>query len=100
VPQWRLNASLRYAPDRNWDLALNFRHQSTPDRNLENDATSKCGTFFCVTDFSFVDLKAARRLGNFTLSLGIDNLLNEKAFVYHPYPGRSFLLAVKWNGGR
>lgn len=99
IPKWRLNASLRYAAGGQWDLALNLRHQSTPHRNLENDATSKCGTFFCVTSFAFVDLKASRRIGDFRLSAGIDNLLNEKAFVYHPYPGRSFLLSLAWNGG-
>lgn len=99
VPKWRANASLRYAPGRNWDFAVNFRHQSTPDRNIENNATSKCATFFCVTAFSFVDLKASHQIGKFRISAGIDNLFDEKAFVYHPYPGRSFLLSLKWNGG-
>lgn len=100
IPRWRLNAGLRYAPAGNWDLAASIRHQSTPDRNLENDATSKCGTFFCVTGFSFVDLKARYRVAGLEISAGIDNLLNEKAFVYHPYPGRSFLIGVAWTGAR
>lgn len=98
VPEWRFNASLRYSPGENWSLAVNLRHQSTPDRNIENNATSLCDTFYCVTGFSFVDLKAARRFGAFELSAGVDNLLDEKAFVYHPYPGRTFVLGFKWNG--
>ncbi len=98
VPQWRLNASVRYSPDKNWQFAAGFRHQSTPDRNLENNATSLCDTFYCVSSFSFVDLKATRRIGAFDLSLGVDNLLDEKAFVYHPYPGRSFLIQLGWKG--
>lgn len=100
VPKWRANASLRYSPDANWSLAANFRHQSMPHRNIENSSTSLCDSFYCVSPFAFVDLKAARRFGTFELSAGIDNLLNEKAFVYHPYPGRSFVLNLTWDGRR
>ncbi|MBV1692029.1 TonB-dependent receptor [Novosphingobium sp. G106] len=98
VPMWRANASLRYSPTADWTLAANFRHQSTPDRNIENSSTSRCDTFYCVSSFSFVDVKASRRLGAIELSAGVDNLLNEKAFVYHPYPGRTFVFSLKWNG--
>lgn len=98
VPKWRANASVRYSPSAEWSLAVNLRHQSTPDRNIENNATSLCDTFYCVTGFSFVDLKASRRFGAFELSAGVDNLLDEKAFVYHPYPGRTFVLGFKWDG--
>lgn len=99
VPRWRANASIRYNPASDWSLAANFRHQSTPDRNIENNATSLCDTFYCVSTFSYVDLKASKRFGAFELSAGVDNLLDEKAFVYHPYPGRTFILGLKWDGG-
>jgi hypothetical protein len=33
-----------------------------------------------------------------TRVLGVVNLLDEKAFVYHPYPGRTFVLSLKWDG--
>ncbi len=98
VPRWRANASVRYSPGTDWTLAANFRHQSTPDRNIENNSSSLCDTFYCVTAFSFVDLKASGRLGRFELSAGVDNLFDEKAFVYHPYPGRTFVLGLKWEG--
>lgn len=98
VPEWRANASLRYKPDENWLLAANFRYQSTPDRDIQNSATSKCDTFYCVSTFSFVDLKATRKWHGLTFSVGVDNVLDDKAFVYHPYPGRSFLIEVSWDG--
>lgn len=98
VPKWRANASVRYSPSADWSLAANFRHQSTPDRNIENNSTSLCDTFYCVSTFSFVDLKATKRFGAFGISVGVDNLLDEKAFVYHPYPGRTFVLSFKWDG--
>lgn len=100
VPEWRANASLRYSPDERWMLAANLRHQDTPHRNLENDATSRCGTFYCVSSFAFVDLRVRRSFGAFEVALGVDNLLDEKAFVYHPYPGRSVLLDLRWKVGR
>lgn len=100
VPKWRANASVRYSPSADWTFAANFRHQSTPDRNIENTSTSLCDTFYCVSSFSFVDLKAIRRFGAFALSAGVDNLLDEKAFVYHPYPGRTFVLGLQWDGRR
>ena len=99
VPEWRANASLRYRASDRFDLAANVRHQNTPDRNIENTASSRCDTYYCVSPFTFVDLKTTAHLGPVDLSLGVDNLLDEKAFVFHPYPGRTFVLALRWQGG-
>lgn len=99
VPEWRANASLRYAVSPMLDLAANLRHQSTPERNLENNASSRCDTFYCVSPFSFVDLKSTLHFDRFDLDVGVDNLLDEKAFVFHPYPGRTFITSLRWKGG-
>ena len=99
VPEWRANASLRYRVSPMLDLAANFRHQSTPERNLENSANSRCDTYYCVSPFSFVDLKSSLHFARFDLDLGVDNLLDEKAFVFHPYPGRTFVASLRWTGG-
>ncbi|MBX7535001.1 TonB-dependent receptor [Qipengyuania sp. GH1] len=99
VPHWRANASLRYAVSTAFDLAANWRYQNTPDRNLDNNASSRCDSYYCVSPFSFVDLKSSVHFDKFDLDLGIDNLLDEKAFVFHPYPGRTFVIGLSWNGG-
>ena len=99
VPNIRANASLRYSPDDAWTFAAGWRYQDTPYRNIENTANARCATFWCVTSFSYVDLKATRRIGDVELSLGVDNVFDEKAFVYHPYPGRMALLELTWRGG-
>ena len=99
VPEWRANASLRYRVSPMLDLAANVRHQSTPERNLENSANSRCDTFYCVSPFSFVDLKSSLHFARFDLDLGVDNLLDEKAFVFHPYPGRTIVASLRWTGG-
>lgn len=99
VPNVRLNASLRYSPSDDWTVAAGLRYQDTPFRNIENTANAQCATFYCVTNFTWVDLKATKRFGAFDVSLGVDNLLDDKAFVFHPYPGRTFILEVSWKGG-
>lgn len=99
VPEWRANASLRYRVSSKFDLAANVRHQNTPERNIENTSNSRCDTFYCVSPFTFVDLKGTVHLGPVDLSLGVDNLLDEKAFVFHPYPGRTFVLSLHWKAG-
>ncbi len=98
VPAWRANASLRYAVSPTLDLAANVRHQNTPERNLENNASSRCDTFYCVSPFTFVDLKSTVHFDRFDLDLGVDNLLDEKAFVFHPYPGRIVVASLRWKG--
>ncbi|WP_121117417.1 TonB-dependent receptor [Croceibacterium ferulae] len=99
VPRWRANASLRYQASPALNLAANLRHQSTPDRDIQNSASSRCDTYYCVSPFAFVDLKAQLNVGRFMVDLGVDNLLDEKAFVFHPYPGRTFVLGLRWTGG-
>ncbi len=99
IPDQRANASIRYAPTENWLFAAGWRYQSDTDRNIENTSSSVCDTFFCVSEFSFVDVKATRRFGDVAVSLGVDNITDERAFVFHPYPGRTVLLDVRWTGG-
>lgn len=99
VPSVRANISVRYSPNEAWLFAAGWRYQDTPERNIENNATSQCGTFYCVSDFSIIDVKATRHFENFDLSLGVDNLNDERAFVYHPYPGRTVMAELRWRGG-
>jgi len=98
VPEWRANASLRYQASPRLDLAAHWRHQSTPERDIQNSASSRCDTYYCVSPFGFVDLKARLDLGRLELDLGVDNLLDERAFVFHPYPGRTFVVGLTWSG--
>jgi len=98
VPEWRANVSARYAVSPKLDLATHFRYQSTPERNLENDSSSRCETYFCVSSFHFVDMKATVHLDAVDLDFGVDNVFNEKAFVFHPYPGRTFVAGLRYSG--
>jgi iron complex outermembrane receptor protein len=35
-------------------------------------------------------------LEHFRISAGVDNITNNRAWVFHPYPQRSFLLELGW----
>lgn len=98
VPKWRGNVSLRYAATQYLDVATNLRYQNTPERNLENTSNSRCETFFCVSAFSFVDIKTTWHLKSVDLDFGVDNVFDENAFVFHPYPGRTFVAGLRWTG--
>ena len=44
-----------------------------------------------------VDLRAAMRVNDhITLSLGIDNVNNDRYFLFHPFPQRSYFAAANW----
>jgi iron complex outermembrane recepter protein len=33
---------------------------------------------------------------NFSFDAGIDNIFNEQYFLFHPFPGRTYVLAAKY----
>ena len=44
-----------------------------------------------------VDLRAEFRTGeHLTLGLGVDNVGNDRYFLFHPFPQRSFQADVRW----
>jgi iron complex outermembrane receptor protein len=47
--------------------------------------------------FFVVDMKVHyNATRNFAFDFGIDNLFNEQYFLFHPFPGRTFVLAAKY----
>ena len=54
-------------------------------------------TFGYTSELFALDAKVNWKMtDNFRLSAGVDNLTNNKAWVYHPYPQRSFLVEAGW----
>jgi iron complex outermembrane receptor protein len=48
-------------------------------------------------NFFVVDMKIHyNATPNFSFDFGIDNLFNEQYFLFHPFPGRTFVLAAKY----
>ncbi|MCF7982707.1 MAG: TonB-dependent receptor [Pseudomonadales bacterium] len=92
MPEWRGNLLLTYHINDRWDIGGGARYASDSYDDLEN--RDKADNVFGAQDsYTFINLKTSYRFNdNYRLSLGIDNLTDEIAFVAHPWPGRTFFL--------
>ena len=53
--------------------------------------------FGAFDNFFVVDMKVHyNATKNFSFDFGIDNLFNEQYILFHPFPGRTFVLAGKY----
>jgi len=94
-PHWRSNALVAYHIKTNWTSSLGIRYSSNQFNRLENDDHGK--GWGAIDPFFIVDTKMSYVFEKgFTLAGGVDNLFNEKAFVAHPYPQRTFFVEGQW----
>jgi iron complex outermembrane recepter protein len=95
IPTWRLNAHVRYDFNDTVQGALGMRYASRPNTNLEG--TQRGNTFGYTSELFALDARVNWQLpAGFRLSVGVDNITNSKAFVFHPYPQRSVLIEAGW----
>jgi len=93
-PKMRGNLLLTY----NWTSRLKtsagFRYASDSFDELDN-SDRKDNVFGAQDAYRFVSLKATYALSETAdVSFGVDNLTNETAYVFHPWPGRSMFVEV------
>lgn len=97
IPKWRSNGNLRYRINEDWKASLGWRYATRPNSDLfglsRGDAYGFQTEYFTVD--SRVSWDATRKA---QVSLGVDNLFNDKAYVAHPLPQRTFVvdLKAKW----
>ncbi len=95
IPRWRLNGNIRYDVAETIQLALGARYASRPNTNLEG--TQRGDTFGYTSELFALDARVNWELPEgFRLSAGVDNLTNNKAWVFHPYPQRTFVVEAGW----
>jgi iron complex outermembrane recepter protein len=96
VPRWRATAVATYRPNAAWAFTLAGRYSGKQYSTLDNtDNTSNVfGAFdrFLVFD-AHVNYQINQQL---SASLGVDNLTNEKYFLYHPFPQRTYVASIKF----
>lgn len=92
MPNWRSNLLLTYHVNAMWDLSTGVRYADNSYGQLDN--TDDIDNVYGAQDnYTFVDLKVNfRPTRESRIGLGIDNVTNEKAFVFHPWPQRSVYL--------
>lgn len=96
VPDWRAKFGVTYRPNDNWAYTVAARYSGKQYSTLDN--TDRVSHVYGAFDnFFVVDLKVHyNATKNFAFDFGIDNLFNDQYFLFHPFPGRTFVLAGKY----
>ncbi|TWB25020.1 TonB-dependent receptor [Nitrospirillum bahiense] len=95
VPDWRVTLAATYRPDEQWAFTVAGRYSGKQYSTLDNtDSVAK--VFGAFDSFLVADVHINYKvMDNLTLDLGVDNLNDEKYFLYHPFPGRTFFGGLK-----
>lgn len=96
VPDWRAKFGVTYRPNESWVYTVAARYSGKQYSTLDN--TDYIPHVYQAFDsFFVVDMKIHyKATKNFAFDFGIDNLFNERYFLFHPFPGRTFVLAGKY----
>ena len=91
VPDVRGNLIGTWRASERLSTSLGVRHSGQMYGTLDNSDVVG-DTFGGVSSYTVWEAKARYRLGKYVeASLGIDNLTDKRYYVYHPYPGRTFV---------
>jgi iron complex outermembrane receptor protein len=95
IPKWRINANARYALTPALQGSVGMRYASRPNTDLLG--LQRGDTYGYTSELFALDAKLNWDVNaHFRLSAGVDNITNTKAWVYHPYPQRTFLIEAGW----
>lgn len=95
VPQWRGTAVATYRPNDKLSLTAAARIQGWMYATLDNSDYIH-GVYQSFDPFAVVDLKARYKfMDRAALEVGIDNVGDYKYFLFHPFPGRTFIASLK-----
>jgi iron complex outermembrane receptor protein len=96
VPDWRATLGATYRPNDSWAYTVAARYSGKQFSTLDNtDVVSH--VFGAFDNFFVVDLKVHyNATKNVSFDAGIDNVFNEQYFLFHPFPGRTYVLAAKY----
>ncbi len=97
MPKWRANALFNYSLNNDVSIGLGFRYASNSYGRLDN-LDNENNIFGAQDDFLLTNVRANWQISDtFSVSSGIDNVTNEKIYVYHPWPSRTFFLEGKYS---
>ena len=96
LPKWRGNLVATYHAGERLALTLAARASSHAFGTIDNSDTVS-QTFQGFGAYFVLDARAQYRIDeNWTASFGIDNLNNDKYFLYHPFPQRTFVMEIHY----
>ena len=96
VPEWKATLVGTWRPVDGISLTAAGRYASRLYGTLDNSDVVG-NTYQGFYKYLVVDLRAEFRAGeHLTLGLGVDNVNNDRYFLFHPFPQRSFQADVRW----
>jgi iron complex outermembrane receptor protein len=97
VPKLKANAVATYRPDDSWAFTIGARYSDRSFGTIDNsDPISQ--TYQGFAGYFVVDARVKYRIDeNWSVSAGIDNLGNDKYFLFHPFPQRTAILEIHYS---
>ena len=96
IPLWRAKAGVTYRPNDSWAYTVAARYSGKQFSTLDNSDLIQ-HVFGAFDNFFVVDMKVHYvATKNFSFDFGIDNVFNAQYFLFHPFPGRTFVVAGKY----
>ncbi len=96
VPAWKATLVGTWRPADGIALTAAGRYASRLYGTLDNSDVVG-NTYQGFYKYLVVDLRAQFRVGDhYTLGLGVDNVGNDRYFLFHPFPQRSFQADLTW----
>ncbi len=96
VPDWRAKFGVTYRPNESWAYTVAARYSGKQYSTLDNTDIIP-HVFGAFDNYFVVDMKVHyNATKNFAFDFGIDNLFNEQYILFHPFPGRTYVLAAKY----
>jgi iron complex outermembrane receptor protein len=95
IPRWRINGAIRQDLGHGLQAALGLRYASRPNTDIFGRVRGD--TFGFASELFALDAKLNwHATDNLRLSTGVNNITNDRAWVFHPYPQRNFLIEAEW----
>jgi len=96
VSDWRVKIGATYRPDDNWAYTIAARYSGNQYSTLDNTDIVQ-HVYGAFDNYIVVDMKVHyNATKNVSFDFGIDNLFNEQYFLFHPFPGRTYVVAARY----
>ena len=97
IPKQQYKVAATYHQGNNLTYTVAARYSGRQYNTLDNSDTNP-DTFGGTSKYFFVDVKANYKFADrLTASVGVDNLNNYQAYVFHPYPQRTGYVQLKFD---
>ncbi len=97
IPKWRAAFVSTYHFSPSASLSLNGRYATKMFTTLD-DADVNTNTYQGFSEWFVMDARAGYRVSpHWFTSIGVDNLLNRKYFLFHPFPQRTLVASLKYS---